>query len=261
MGRDPVEAKNLVVTRMRHPIRTAFAVAATMPVFGLASAAGAGNPNPGVAPINSSAYGHSYGGWSAEWWKWFLSIPTPDHPGIGGDCGVAQSGPVFFLAADFTGSEGVPCTIPAGGAVLFAPANVECSTVEPPPFHGDNEEELRACAKCWADQIVVSSLEATLDGEALSDLGSYRVASPLFTFEYPADNIFGIPGGPGTGQSVSDGYWLLLNPLSAGSHTLSFSGAFEIPAEGACGADGPASFGFGAVYELTVEGGGTAGRR
>jgi hypothetical protein len=238
---------------MRHWMRGTFAVAAALPALGLATAAVAGNPNPEVAPVNSNAYGHSYGGWSAEWWKWFLSIPTPDHPGIGGDCGVAQSGPVFFLAADFTGSEGVPCTIPAGKAIFFAMANVECSTVEPPPFFGADEEELRACAKCFADQIVVSSLEATLDDEELGDLGSYRAASPLFTFEYPADNIFGIPGGPATGESVSDGYWLLLNPLSAGNHTLAFSGAFEFP-EGECGLPAGTSFGFGAVYELTVGG-------
>jgi len=245
------------MTRMmslsRRSIRNAFAVTAAVPTLGLAAAALAENPNPGVAPVNSNAYGHSYGGWSAEWWKWFLSIPTPDHPGVGGDCNEGQSGPVFFLAADFTGSAGVPCTIPAGKAILLAMVNVECSTVEAPPFFGTDEEELRACAKCFADQIVVSSLEATLDGKGLKDLGSYRAASPLFTFEYPADNIFGIPGGPATGDSVSDGYWLLLNPLPAGDHTLSFGGAFEFP-EGECGLDAGTAFGFASVYELTVGG-------
>jgi hypothetical protein len=210
------------------------------------------NPNPGVAPPNSKAYGHSYGGWSAEWWQWFLSIPTPDHPAIGGDCGEGQSGQVFHLAADFTGG-GLSCAIPAGKAVLLAMVNVECSTVETPPFFGADEEELRACAKCFADQIVVSSLEASLDGEALESLGSYRAASPLFSFDYPADNIFGIPGGPATGDSVSDGYWLLLNPLPAGNHTLTFGGAFDFP-EGECGLDAGTAFGFGSVYELTVGG-------
>ena len=236
----------------RHSVRNTLAVTAAVGACGLAAAALAGNPNPGVAPVNSSAYGHSYGGWSAEWWKWFLSIPTPDHPGIGGDCGEGQSGQVFFLAADFTGG-GLSCTIPAGKAILLAMVNVECSTVEAPPFFGADEEELRACAKCFADQIVVSSLEASLDGEALGDLGSYRAASPLFSFDYPADNIFGIPGGPATGDSVSDGYWLLLNPLPAGNHTLTFGGAFDFP-EGECGLDAGTAFGFALVYELTVGG-------
>jgi len=237
----------------RNSLRNACAVAVLM--LGPVADALAENANPGVAPPHSHAYGQTYGGWSAEWWQWFLSIPTATpHPGIGGDCREGQAGNVFNLAADFTGSPEVPCTIPTGKAVLFSMANIECSTVEPPPFFGANEEELRDCAACWADLIDVSSLQATLDGEALADLGSYRAASPLFTFAFPEDNIFGIPDGPGTGQAVSDGYWVLLNPLSAGEHTLSFSGQFEIPAEGACGADGPASFGFGAVYGLTVGG-------
>jgi len=224
------------------------------------------NPNPTVAPPHSTTFGHTYGGWSAGWWQWYLSIPTvPDgtHPALGGDCRTGQSGRVFNLAADLTGSGEVSCTMPAGKAVLFAMANIECSTVEAPPFFGADEEALRDCASCWADLIDVSSLHASVDGRALTDLGSYRAASPLFTFEYPADNIFGIPGGPASGQSVSDGYWVLLNPLSAGEHTVSFSGVIEIPAGGACGleTEDPISLGFGAVYQLTVSGGGRGGSR
>jgi len=242
----------------RSSLRNACAVAVL--TLGPVADAMAENANPGVAPPHSDAYGHTYGGWSAEWWQWYLSIPTgAPHPAIGGDCGEGQSGKVFHLAADFTGSEGIPCTVPTGKAVLFAMANIECSTVEAPPFFGANEEALRDCATCWADLIDVSSLQASLDGEALADLGSYRAASPLFTFAYPADNIFGIPGGPATGDAVSDGYWALLNPLSAGVHALSFSGQFVISEEGACGSDliglhEGDSFGFGADYELTVTG-------
>jgi hypothetical protein len=234
--------------------RSAFAIAVL--VSGPAGQALAQNANPGVAPPHSKAFGHTYGGWSAEWWQWYLSIPTgTPHPAIGGDCGVGQAGKVFHLSADFTGSPELPCTIPTGKAVLFAMANIECSTVEGPPFFGANEEELRNCAACWADLIDVSSLQATLDGRELENLGAYRASSPLFSFDYPADNIFGIPDGPGIGQSVSDGYWALVNPLSAGEHTLSFGGQFHVP-EGACGSEfgEDVSFGFGATYQLTVTG-------
>ena len=95
-----------------------------------------------------------------------------------------------------------------------------------------------------------------MDGRPLQQLASYRAASPLYSFEYPADNIFGIPGGPGTGQSVADGYWIYLLPLSAGGHTVSFSGAFDLPAGDDCGSGfGPTSFGFAGSYNLTVRGG------
>jgi hypothetical protein len=223
--------------------RSAFAIAVL--VSGPAGHALAQNANPGVAPLGSNAFGHTYSVWSAEWWKWWLSIPTDTpHPALGGDCRVGQAGKVFYLSSDFTGTE-IPCTVPTGKAVLFSVANVECSDVEAEPFYGATEAERRACAAGWADLIDVDSLQATLDGRELTDLGAYRVSSPDFTFLYPEDNIFGISNGPGTGQAVSDGYWVLLAPLSAGEHTLSFSGCFDEAAGGFC---------FGATYNLTVTG-------
>ena len=228
-----------------------------MAVLGAAGPAMAKNSNPRVIPPGSNAYGKSYAEWSAELWKWFLKIPTADHPALGGSCSEGQSGKVFFIAADFLGGAGVPCTIPTGKAVFVALADAECSTVESAPFHGDNAQELTDCATCWGDHTVVSSLQATLDGVPLQNLGSYRAVSPMFSFEYPADNIFGIPGGAGTGQSVSDGWWLLLPPLSAGVHTLSFFGAFDFPDgdEGCEGSGGGFSGSFGGDYVLTVAGG------
>ena len=225
-------------------------------IVGAAAPALAKNPNPGVVPPGSNAYGKSYANWSAEWWKWSLKIDTAVHPSLGGSCTEGQSGKVFFIAADFFGGVGVPCTIPAGKAVFVAIVNAECSTLEPPPFHGGDEAELLDCARCWGDHIVPSSVTATLDGVPLASLASYRAASPVFPFEVPANNIFGIPG-PASGQSASDGYWLMLPPLSAGVHTLSFSGAFDFPDEdeGCDGSGGGFSFGFGGDYVLTVKGG------
>ena len=42
-----------------------------------------------------------------------------------------------------------------GGGVVPA-GGVECSTAEPPPFFGRDEEELRACAETAAEQIDIS---------------------------------------------------------------------------------------------------------
>jgi len=239
------------VNRSRGSILSWMLVAA---VLAVTSPALAKNPNPGVSPPNSNAYGKSYSDWTAEWWKWALKIPASGHPWGGGDCAQGQSGKVFHIAADFTETPGLPCTIPAGKAVFVAIVNVECSTVEGPPFFGADEAELTECATCWGDHIVPSSVEATLDGVPLGDLDSYRAVSPMFTFEYPEDDVFLIPGGPGTGESVSDGYWLMLPPLSAGEHTLSFHGAFVFPVGETCGG-GAFDFDFGGDYVLTVEGG------
>jgi hypothetical protein len=182
------------------------------------------NLNPGIIPPNAHAYGMTYGEWSAEWWKWAISIPVSEHPLFdNGDCDTGQIGKVWFLGGSFAGTTTVrECTVPSGRAIFFPVVNVECSTVEPPPFHGENEAELRECAKGFMDGAS-ATLSATIDGRSVQNIASYRVQSPLFTFSAPADNVLFIPG-PVKGQSVSDGYWLLLAPLSRGEHEIHFEG-------------------------------------
>ena len=76
----------------------------------------------------------------------------------------------------------------------------------------------------------VSALQASLDGESVPILPSYRGTSNMYSF---AGNLTGDPNlqqafDPcltGSQQkAVSDGYWLLLAPLSLGQHTLQFGG-------------------------------------
>lgn len=193
----------------------------------------AGNPNPRVLPVKSKPYGHSYGEWSARWWEWAFSIPVhnPPYTGpiyhplfdeTGAQCGVGQSGHVWFLGGviNETGTATRTCAVPPGTALYFPIANAECSTLE---GNGTTEAQLRACAKALIDSS--SDLSAEIDGHAVADLPGYRVQSPLFSFTLPADNFlefFDVAGAlPGTYfPSVDDGIYLMLAPLSAGSHTL-----------------------------------------
>jgi hypothetical protein len=63
-------------------------------------------------------------------------------------------------------------------------------------------------------------VEASIDGVPVSDAISYRAADEgSFSITVPADNPIGIPAGTYAPQ-VTDGYWLLLAPLSLGSHTI-----------------------------------------
>jgi hypothetical protein len=112
------------------------------------------------------------------------------------------------------------CTIPSGTALFFPVINAECSTVEPPPFFGSNEAELRACVHAFSFPV----LHASIDGVPLANLASYEIDSPLFTFTLPADNVLGIANAPTSGMSVGNGVYLLLAPLSVGEHTLHFGG-------------------------------------
>ena len=51
-------------------------------------------------PPDSIPYQRTYAEWTAEWWKWFISIPTGDNPlndPSGERCALGQQGPVWFL--------------------------------------------------------------------------------------------------------------------------------------------------------------------
>lgn len=185
-----------------------------------------------VIPPNGTVAGRTYGQWSAAWWQWDFSIPVPANPSFdttGNHCHVSQSGPVFFLAGSATGAPITrDCSVSADKVLLFPLINVECSTLEPPPFFGSNETELRACAQLFMDGVPLSSLVATIDGNPIvTNLGLFRFQSPLYNFSVPGDNILGVHGGS-SGSSVSDGYWLMIR-LAEGNHVLHFEAEFVSP--------------------------------
>jgi len=188
------------------------------------------NGNPGVIPPNARPYGLTYGQWSARHWQWTYSMPADHHPLTDtADCSAGQSGPVWFLGGTFAATPTGPntvvgtanrvCTVPAGKALFFPIVDVECSEVE---GNGTTDAELRPCAKFLADHI--TNLQATVDGVSIQNLPNYRVQSPLFQFgPLPENNLLGAPAGT-ISPSVSDGVFLMLAPLSAGTHTIHFAG-------------------------------------
>jgi hypothetical protein len=214
----------------------------------------ASNPNPGSYQPGSKPYGLTYGQWNAKWWQWVFSIPTPSNPLIdftGANCASSQSGPVWFLAGTFgSPSGGGPavrtCTIPSNKAILFPILNVECSSLE---GNGSTLSDFLACDAGFIS--LVTSINATVDGVPQKDLFAYRFPSPLYSYTMPFDNILGCPSSgncpglttpcPCSGIAAADGYYMMLQPLQAGVHTVSFGGA--VPAF---------SFSTAVVYTLTI---------
>jgi hypothetical protein len=202
--------------------------------LGPAPAAEAGNPNPRVIPPQAHPYSHTYGEWAARYFQWVFAIPAPVNPGLdetGANCGQGQSGPVWFLWSTWGGTATRDdCVIPPGKAILFSPLPVECSVLEPEPFHGENEAELRACARDAMDLATV--VEVSVDGVPVTDLrNNYRFESPLFTFTLPDNNLFqfwGLEAPAGTTSlSVADGFYVMLAPLPPGPHTIYGRGVVE----------------------------------
>lgn len=110
--------------------------------------------------------------------------------------------------------------IPLGKAIFFPIINSEASIRE---GYGTNEKELRANAKSDIDKVILK--EVTVDGKNLKDLDNYRVSSKAFVFTVPAkNNILGLTEPPYSSLAVSDGYWIMLTPLSKGKHVIYIHG-------------------------------------
>jgi hypothetical protein len=173
---------------------------------------------------------------SAEWWQWALSIPISDNPmldttwvsGL-----VGQRGSVWFLAGffDITGGPGGTvttrqCSVPEGKSLFFPVINqINFNT---PGVCGQKPGEnlsvkvMRAFSADYIDKA--ANLSVTVDGIAIK---KQRIQSEVFEIGLPKDNVFTPFICPELGAgiyspAVDDGFYVLLNPLSVGSHALHF---------------------------------------
>ena len=202
---------------------------------------------PPVVKTNEVAFGRTYSEWSAAWWQWAFSIPVASHPLFdNGDCSIGQSGSVWFLGGKFcqtgqacNGTATRSCTVPAGKALYFPLANVEDSAPEEPnwgcggglpPLVSGTIAERRQCVAMYVDPT--AKMEADLDGIQVHNLKNFRVQSVDFEVTWPDDNILTAIGeGPFSAGTyspvVDDGYYLLLEPLPPGAHTLHFQAGVQ----------------------------------
>ena len=185
-----------------------------------------------VFPPDSKPFGKTYGQWSAEWWKQAVretgATGTPFAAGEV-DCAALGMGDVVFLVGTTSGT-GSPversCAISKHAAILVPPINGECSEAE---GNGSTDAELRTCAALQADGM--TNVRLSIDGTALTGLNNFRFASPLYRFSPVAGNVFEpYPPAATNSPSVADGYWVMIDKLKKGTHTVSFGGDF--PAAG-----------------------------
>lgn len=170
-------------------------------------------------PVTATADGTTQADLSRNWWQWAASFDDADSPvadRTGERCGNGQSGAVWFLAGTY-GSNAVhrTCRVPAGKQLFFPLINY---VVMPRYDHSIPCKEARLTAHEITDSAM--GLFAELDGRSFSDLAAHRVATTE-CFNVAARAA----GAPDLSPSASDGYWLLLPPLPAGTHHLRFGGS------------------------------------
>jgi hypothetical protein len=158
---------------------------------------------------------------------------------------------VWFLAGVFGGGTATrSCAIPKNKTIFFPLANqVNFNT---PNVCGQDANDipvdtLRAASAAFADGVV--NMSAQLDGQPLTNIE--RLVSKVFTVTLPDDNVFDpvcnpfgfdVPGDKYK-PAVDDGFYILLDRLSPGSHTLHFHA--ENPSQ---------AFVVDVTYHLTVAG-------
>ncbi len=187
--------------------------------------------------VEVQSYGSSYGEWSARWWQWIFSIPKAVNPNLdttGVNAGQGQVDDVWFLAGAFGGTYVREITIPAGKPIFFPIIN--SSNMK--PWGYETLLDLRKTIADFVDSVNYLKVtikqgdnaeEIIIEGnpQGNGNLSKYRVRSPSFTVIPPSKPVLppGILKVPGNTDSlVSDGYWLLLKPLTAGSYVLHFQG-------------------------------------
>ncbi len=198
--------------------------------------AAAASPSSGGA----KAFGRTYGEWSAKWWQWLFSVPASESPFLGQgevDCQINQHGPVVFLAGAPSGTTAVrSCTVPAGKPLFFPVLNGVYRNE--PPENLTVAEKRDVLEKFFSDThpgfpadfgfpgVRACKVTATLDGAPVNlKTPIVRVQSPPFLVDSGDDPVFP-PANLIEPEAISEGFWVLLGPLSVGEHTLHFSGSF-----------------------------------
>jgi hypothetical protein len=193
--------------------------------------------NPQVFPPDSTPFGQTYGQWVAAHWKWLYSLPLDQNPLLGSADLSLGSDDVWFLGGSLitTSSNGVVlggstvrnATVPEGKALFFPLIEVESAEAE---GRGTNFGQLFASSQFLMDHA--TNLSCVVDGQPMVNLAHYRAQSPLFSWgPLPSNNAFGDPQNfPAalSSSSVADGYYVMLAPLAAGTHSLRFTGGVAL---------------------------------
>jgi hypothetical protein len=126
---------------------------------------------------------------------------------------LGQSGHVWFLAGMNPGGAPVDrhVTVPVGKMIFLPLANMLAWF----PFSDEGIAELRLQAgEQMANIADTGAIACEIDGVALKNLTTYRARDPY------ANGFYIDVGGDNYGPAVTDGFWLMLKPLTPGEHTI-----------------------------------------
>ncbi|HZY18397.1 MAG TPA: hypothetical protein VFE82_07940 [Ramlibacter sp.] len=174
---------------------------------------------PVVVPPDASVAGVSQADWSQRWWEWAGSFDREESPvadRTGALCGSGQSGDVWFLAGTYGTQRTVrTCRVPRGKYLFFPLINY---VVVRRPDRATSCEAVASSAASITEGV--SALVLEIDGVRHGDLHRHRLAT-RGCFDIGARTPERIRVYP----AAANGYYVMLQPLPPGRHTLNFGGA------------------------------------
>lgn len=184
---------------------------------------------PVIAQIDAEPSDQTYGRWAAEWWQWALGIPAAVNPltdTTGENCFQRQVDNVWFLAGSTSADPVVrACQIPAGKSLFFPLINIVYGAFLNDSPDTRTEEFMRATGSCsepaqisvWIDSFKVPNPTRFFTGASGSQ-------SPLFNVQLPPENLYDFDEKAVPelvfSPSAEQGYYLFVQPLSPGTHTI-----------------------------------------
>jgi hypothetical protein len=194
---------------------------------------------PKIFLTGSSPYGIPFNQWIGKWWQWYVSVPkteSPNHPDYPDhiskeNCAIRQnlSSPVVFLFTPLV-DEPFPertCVVPKDKAILIPIISGEADNGDPEQTD-KSERGMIQTAKAGNDYGAIS---IKLDNTKLNfnEDPKFRAMSGFFNITLPEHNLWEEKEVPGTYKGITEGYFLFLNPLPAGNHTLYYEAATNPP--------------------------------
>jgi len=167
--------------------------------------------------------------WTQDWWTWEIQSPAnknavDDKTGKYANVGNDQSGSgVFFIGGTRSGDATRTFTVPYGDALLVPVINY-FDTADPKNLENHLVNNFIA-------GVDVTKLSATIDGNPIANLSQYLETSGFFSMgtirpntvatELFGNDLIGLPLTP----TKATGYYLMIEGLSLGEHTLEFGGS------------------------------------
>ena len=184
-----------------------------------------GHDHEQVGPFHGRIAGQSISDWTEDWYTWAMQAPSEISPLTGGvrADGVAgyDAGRMYFLGSYDTSGGPLQATVQHGDAILVPLVNF-VDTLDPKPV---------ANAALKDGLQSVESLFAIVDGKSIDHLRAGLIRTDFFSAGPTQEGSWADVAGAKVGEELTPskgvGYWIVLQGLTKGSHTIEFGGTTD----------------------------------